>query len=78
MRTLADTSQKRLGRGTPETEHIYAEFKAGKQQVDSLLRSLIAARRHAERLKRAVPASRVRVRVIDALNTVEKRQNGGD
>lgn len=71
VKTRARGKQERLGRRTPETEQIYAEFHKRKDALEPRLKSLETQLVTAQRLNRAVKAGRVPSLVIGILNAFE-------
>jgi len=63
--------QERLGRRSPETEQVYAEFHKRKSLLEPRLKSLEAQLVSAQRLNRAVKAGRVPAIVIEILNAFD-------
>lgn len=65
-------SQERLGPRSDKTEHIFAEFTARKQSLESRLKSLRDALTEAERMNKAVKAGRVPNLLVTVLDVLEE------
>ena len=71
VRTQPDGRQSRIGARSAETEKTFADFTAGKRDVESRLKSLRAALRDAERLNKALKVGRVPSPVLAVLQAIE-------
>ncbi len=72
VKTLAGNRQQRLGRRSPETEHIFATFHARKQNTESRLAALTAALDEAQRQNKALRAGRTPDMVVKVLNALRE------
>ncbi|WP_295538189.1 GSU2403 family nucleotidyltransferase fold protein [uncultured Pseudacidovorax sp.] len=72
VRTSARNAQKSLGPRSAETEAMYANFMARKEQADTRLKGLTAAVQRQQRMNRALFVGRVPAVVVDILNMMHR------
>ena len=71
VRTQPNNRQHRMGKRTPENEHIYANFVKDKVEVEGRLRDLKLALVDAERLNKALKVGRVPALAVGVLQAIE-------